>query len=160
MTSWSFEKQTLLASQDVIISSQSCGSNHRGFFTIGDGYWLPWNLTYQVERQEDDNLMDHLGLAQLLCITDGKKKTSFEVPPRMALCNQKCHFQFSPGLAETFVFVDFVWSHKKYHFPKLIVSTKMRVFLLSEHKSCLPISLRNAILAKTVFVHNHPQILF
>ena len=34
-------KQALLASRDVIISSQICGSNLQKVFTLGDGCWLP-----------------------------------------------------------------------------------------------------------------------
>ena len=34
-------KQALLASRDVIISSQSCGSKLQKVFTLGDGCWLP-----------------------------------------------------------------------------------------------------------------------
>ena len=34
-------KQALLASRDVIISSQICGSNLQNVFTLGDGCWLP-----------------------------------------------------------------------------------------------------------------------
>ena len=34
-------KQALLASRDVIISSQICGSNMQKVFTLGDGCWLP-----------------------------------------------------------------------------------------------------------------------
>ena len=34
-------KQALLASRDVIISSQICGSNLQKVFTLGDGSWLP-----------------------------------------------------------------------------------------------------------------------
>ena len=35
-------KQALLASRDVIISSQNSGSKwQRVFFTLGDGCWLP-----------------------------------------------------------------------------------------------------------------------
>ena len=34
-------KQALLASRDMIISSQSCGSNLQKVFTLGDGGWLP-----------------------------------------------------------------------------------------------------------------------
>ena len=33
-------KQALLASRDVIISSQICGSNLQEVFTLGDGCWL------------------------------------------------------------------------------------------------------------------------
>ena len=36
-------KQALLASCDVIISSQICGSNLQKVFTLGDGCWLPIN---------------------------------------------------------------------------------------------------------------------
>ena len=38
---WEPLKQVLLASRDVIISSQICGSNVQRFFTLGDGCWLP-----------------------------------------------------------------------------------------------------------------------
>ena len=34
-------EQALLASRDVIISSQICGSNLQRVFTLGDGCWLP-----------------------------------------------------------------------------------------------------------------------
>ena len=34
-------KQALLASRDVIISGQICGSNLQKVFTLGDGCWLP-----------------------------------------------------------------------------------------------------------------------
>ena len=34
-------KQALLASRDVMISSQICGSNLQKVFTLGDGCWLP-----------------------------------------------------------------------------------------------------------------------
>ena len=34
-------KQALLASRDVIISSQICGSKLQRAFTLGDRYWLP-----------------------------------------------------------------------------------------------------------------------
>ena len=34
-------KHVLLASRDVIISSQICGSNSQKVFTLGDGCWLP-----------------------------------------------------------------------------------------------------------------------
>ena len=34
-------KQALLASRDVIIFSQICGSNLQKVFTLGDGCWLP-----------------------------------------------------------------------------------------------------------------------
>ena len=34
-------KQALLASRDVIISSQICASNLQKVFTLGDGCWLP-----------------------------------------------------------------------------------------------------------------------
>ena len=34
-------KRALLASRDVIISSQICGSNLQKVFTLGDGCWLP-----------------------------------------------------------------------------------------------------------------------
>ena len=34
-------KQALLASRDVIISSQICRSNLQKVFTLGDGCWLP-----------------------------------------------------------------------------------------------------------------------
>ena len=34
-------KQVLLASRDVVISSQICGSKFQSFFTLGDGCWLP-----------------------------------------------------------------------------------------------------------------------
>ena len=34
-------KQALLASRDVIISSQICGSKLQRVFTLGDGCWLP-----------------------------------------------------------------------------------------------------------------------
>ena len=34
-------KQALLASHDVIIASQICGSKLRRDFTLGDGCWLP-----------------------------------------------------------------------------------------------------------------------
>ena len=34
-------KQALLASRDVIISSQIRGSNLQKVFTLGDGCWLP-----------------------------------------------------------------------------------------------------------------------
>ena len=34
-------KKALLASRDVIISSQICGSNLQKVFTLGDGCWLP-----------------------------------------------------------------------------------------------------------------------
>ena len=34
-------RQALLASRDVIISSQICGSNLQKVFTLGDGCWLP-----------------------------------------------------------------------------------------------------------------------
>ena len=41
-------KQALLASRDVIISSQICGLNLQKVFTLGDGCWLPiaggWGL--------------------------------------------------------------------------------------------------------------------
>ena len=36
-------KQALLASRDVIISSQICGSNLQKVFTLGDGCWLPFS---------------------------------------------------------------------------------------------------------------------
>ena len=46
-------KQVLLASRDVIISGQICGSNRGKFFTLGDGCWPPnkvqwlfWTLAY------------------------------------------------------------------------------------------------------------------
>ena len=38
-------KQALLASRDAIISSQICGSNLQKVFTLGDGCWLPMNLS-------------------------------------------------------------------------------------------------------------------
>ena len=38
-------KQALLASRDVIISSQIRGSNLQKVFTLGDGCWLPITLT-------------------------------------------------------------------------------------------------------------------
>ena len=37
-------KQALLASRDVIISSQICGSNLQKVFTLGDGCWLPIDI--------------------------------------------------------------------------------------------------------------------
>ena len=43
-------KQALLASRDVKISSQICGSNLQKVFTLGDGCWLPM----QVERFSQD----------------------------------------------------------------------------------------------------------
>ena len=38
---WEPLKRVLLASRDVIVSSQICGSNVQRFFTLGDGCWLP-----------------------------------------------------------------------------------------------------------------------
>ena len=38
---WEPWKQALLASRDVIISSQFAARIRRGFFTLGDGCWLP-----------------------------------------------------------------------------------------------------------------------
>ena len=38
---WKPWKQALLASRDVIISSQFAARIRRGFFTLGDGCWLP-----------------------------------------------------------------------------------------------------------------------
>ena len=38
---WEPWKQALLASRDVIISSQFAAQIWRGFFTLGDGCWLP-----------------------------------------------------------------------------------------------------------------------
>ena len=50
-------KQALLASRDVIISSQICGSNLQKVFTLGDGCWLPIHaesgvsiLVFEVHR--------------------------------------------------------------------------------------------------------------
>ena len=42
-----FKTSTLLvASHDVITSSQIRGSNRGGFFTLGDGCWLPKKLFF------------------------------------------------------------------------------------------------------------------
>ena len=38
---WEPLKQALLASRDVIISSQICVSKLQRVFTLGDGCWLP-----------------------------------------------------------------------------------------------------------------------
>ena len=43
-------KQALLASRDVIISSQICGSNLQKVFTLGDGCWLPKKLLAHGDR--------------------------------------------------------------------------------------------------------------
>ena len=43
---WEPWKQALLASRDVIISSQFAAQICRGFFTLGDGCWLP-NLFFR-----------------------------------------------------------------------------------------------------------------
>ena len=67
---------------------------------------------------------------QLLGITDSK--APFRGPfPKWHLCNQKCHFGFSPGPAETPIFIVFChleWPQKRTIFQKQIVATKMRVF--------------------------------
>ena len=43
---WEPWKQALLASRDVIISSQFAAQSCRGFFTLGDGCWLPMTAPY------------------------------------------------------------------------------------------------------------------
>ena len=45
---WEPWKQVLLASRDVIISSQFTARIRRGFFTLGDGCWLPNNHRHRV----------------------------------------------------------------------------------------------------------------
>ena len=40
-------RQALLASRDVIISSQICGSKLQKVFTLGDGCWLPIEENHQ-----------------------------------------------------------------------------------------------------------------
>ena len=96
--------------------------------------------------------------AQLLCITDSKHpfRGAF---PKWHVCNQKYHFGFSPVPAEPSIFVvlgDFVWSQKKHHFQKQIVSTKMR-FLPSEHKWWLPIFLKMPFLTKNILFTTTPK---
>ena len=44
---WEPLKQPLLASRDVIISSQICVSKLQRFFTLGDGCWLPKKIPSQ-----------------------------------------------------------------------------------------------------------------
>ena len=46
---WGPLKQALLASRDVMISSQICVSKLQRFFTVGDGCWLP-NLLPSYSR--------------------------------------------------------------------------------------------------------------
>ena len=48
-------KQALLASRDVIISSQICGSNLQKVFTLGDGCWLP----IHVDQVANLRVIDH-----------------------------------------------------------------------------------------------------
>ena len=50
-------KQALLASRDVIISSQICGSNLQKVFTLGDGCWLPnlWSCASFEPRAYSEN---------------------------------------------------------------------------------------------------------
>ena len=45
-------REALVASRDVIISSQICSSNHRGFFTLSDGCWLPIFLEFFDPKAE------------------------------------------------------------------------------------------------------------
>ena len=74
---------------------------------------------------------------QPLGITDSK--TPLPGPfPKWHFCNQKCHFGFYPVSAKTPIFVvfgDSQGAQKKTNFPKQIVATRMRTFLVpSEHK--------------------------
>ena len=70
MTSGSLEKKRFLASRDVIISSQFAVQIWRGFFTLGDGCWLPIfgaprPANFERTKTERTVLgMSHLGIIQ------------------------------------------------------------------------------------------------
>ena len=53
---WEPWKQALLASRDVIISSQFAARIRRGFFTLGDGCWLPIKDVSQSRKCAINNL--------------------------------------------------------------------------------------------------------
>ena len=58
---WEPLKQALLASRDVIISSQICVSKLQRFSTLGDGCWLPICLLSTVRASWIQALWNHRG---------------------------------------------------------------------------------------------------
>ena len=67
-------KQALLASRDVIISSQICASNLQKVFTLGDGCWLPIHTCCDPQPQLRKTLSQKTSLGQPRAIISGKEK--------------------------------------------------------------------------------------
>ena len=74
-------KQTFLASCDVIISGQICGSKLQRVFTLGDGCWLPSLATGAWPNQNSEEGKCGVPSTGASCLVSGTRRDEFQSVP-------------------------------------------------------------------------------